>query len=160
MENNTAKIAILLATYNGEEYIGELLDSIMSQSMQDFVCYIHDDGSTDRTTDIIKTYLQNYKDKIVVLDYLSKKGCTNNFLSLAQHVSHEYVMFCDQDDVWKNDKIEKTYKKIKQMENDHPGVPLLVFTDLSVVDEEGNAVFKLDIGSGYEEKNHVINIIS
>ncbi|MFN1949366.1 glycosyltransferase, partial [Escherichia coli] len=50
-------VAILLSTYNGEKYLEEQLDSLLLQSYQDFVVYIRDDGSSDRTVNIINQYL-------------------------------------------------------------------------------------------------------
>lgn len=130
-----AMIAILLASYNGERYIGEQLDSLLAQSCQDFVCYIHDDGSTDHTVGILQKYTAVYPDKFVLLEGHSCGGAARNFMYLLSRVEADYYFFCDQDDVWKEDKVEVLYQCCKEAENGNPAVPSLVFSDLCVVDE-------------------------
>lgn len=126
-----------MATYNGERFLREQLDSILQQSFSDWTLYIHDDGSTDTTPSIIKEYTQKYHN-IVELDYPSQKGAKNNFLSLLRRVEADYYLFCDQDDVWRKDKIEKEMSKMDMLEKDKIGKPVLVFSDLYVVDENLN----------------------
>ena len=136
----TAQVAILLATYNGENYIREQLDSLLSQTFQDFVVYIHDDGSDDKTKHILKEYAAS-SDKIVVLEYESNHGAKENFFSLLDHVEANYYMFCDQDDIWHNDKIEKSYSTIKNLESKYgKDKALCIYTDLRVVDENKNVI--------------------
>ena len=132
-----AKIAILLATYNGAQYLREQLDSLFQQTFRDWMLYIHDDGSTDGTFTILKEYAARYAN-INVLDYPSQHGAKNNFLSLVQKVDADYYLFCDQDDKWVADKIEKQMAVMKEKERNHPGMPILVFSDLFVVDSELN----------------------
>ena len=95
-----SEIAILMATYNGEKYLGEQIDSILAQTYHDWHLYIHDDGSKDGTLSIIQEYVLNHPDKITLLDYPSQGGACKNFLSLLERVEAPYYMFCDQDDVW------------------------------------------------------------
>ena len=130
-------IAILLATYNSERYLHDLLDSLFTQTITDFKCYVHDDGSTDGTKDIIKDYSERYRGSIQVLEYAPTGSAKANFLSMLQYVEEEYVMFCDHDDVWKNDKIESSLNKIKEIEGTEPA---LVFGDMVVVDEKLNVI--------------------
>ena len=130
------KVAVLLATYNGEKYIRELLDSLMRQTYQNFVCYIHDDGSGDGTVNICNEYHEKYPDKVVVLDYPSTGGARNNFLSFTEHVSADYYCFCDQDDVWMDNKLELFVKKADSVKKHDSG--LLVFSDLKIVDQNLN----------------------
>lgn len=134
-------IAILLATYNGEQYLREQIDSLYRQTCKDWTLYVHDDGSADQTCPILKEYAAKY-DNFVLLDYPSQHGAKNNFLSLLQKVDADYYLFCDQDDKWSADKIEKQIAKIKETERSHPGKPVLVFSDLSVVDGEMNIIDK------------------
>lgn len=131
-------IAICMATYNGRKYIDEQLLSILRQSYQDWVLYIHDDNSTDDTLDIIKSYVSRYPDKIILFDDNRKTGgASQNFSYLLKKVGkhHPYTMFCDQDDVWLDDKIEVTLHTMIYQERLNPGIPLLVHTDLTVVNE-------------------------
>lgn len=131
------EIAILLATYNGEKYLAEQLDSLLNQSFHNWCLYVHDDGSKDRTVSILKEYAARYPDKIILIDAPSTGGAKNNFLFLLNIVDAPYFMFCDQDDVWLPEKIEKTYRWMKAVEQDKPA---LVFTDLQVVDQDGKVI--------------------
>ena len=139
----TTKIAVLMATFNGESYLPEQIDSILCQSNKDWELFIHDDGSTDKTLEIIKKYEKIYPDKIHILNAPSNGGAKDNFFYLMRVVDAQFLMFCDQDDVWRSDKIEKTLHKMEEMEaiygNDKC---LLVFSDLAVVDKDMNIISK------------------
>ena len=134
------QIAVLLATYNGETYIKELLDSLINQTFQDFVCYIHDDGSTDRTIEIVEEYSIQYPERFRILDYPPTGAAKANFMSLLKQISEPYAMFCDQDDVWNQEKIEISYKAIRKAEKRYPGQPILCFGDMKVVDSQLNTI--------------------
>jgi glycosyltransferase involved in cell wall biosynthesis len=130
----TDKIAILLATYNGEKYLAEQLESILAQTETEWVVYLHDDGSTDRTRNIIREYVVSYPSRFRYIDGASTGGAKNNFFYLLSQVEARYYMFCDQDDVWKEQKIEWTLERMRAVEPDN--APALVFTELQVVDEQ------------------------
>jgi len=134
------KIAILLATYNGEKYIREQLDSILKQTYKDWVVYVHDDGSKDKTVEILNEYAGQYPDKIVILKGASTGGARNNFFYLMSQVESDYYMCCDQDDVWLPEKIEKTVMQMQKLEKGEVDRPLLVFTELTVVDGQMNII--------------------
>ncbi len=130
-----SKISILLSTYNGEKYLKAQLDSLYSQSYQDFKLIVRDDGSKDRTKEILNSY------DIKLVDSSKNLGVKKSFETLLKYASEnsdaEYFIFCDQDDVWNNDKIEKTLKKIQELEKVYGNeIPLLVHTDLEVVNEK------------------------
>lgn len=127
------QVAILLATYNGEKYIEEQLDSIRNQSFKDFKCYIHDDGSKDRTVEICKKVCLK-DDRFIILDYPSTGGAKYNFLSLMKKVDADYYFFSDQDDYWLPDKIMKMVNGAKEAKKKSDA--LLVFSDLKVVNEK------------------------
>ena len=133
-------IAILMATYNGEKYLSEQIDSIINQSFEDYMIYIHDDGSMDETPRIIQNYKDKYPDKIQVIEGTRTGSSKDNFFYLLDKVDSDYYMFSDQDDVWLKDKIEKSYKKIKELENSKGKRPVAVFTDMKVVDEGLNVI--------------------
>lgn len=137
-------INILISTYNGEKFISEQLDSLIEQTVQDFVVLIRDDGSTDSTVDIIKEYENRYPDKIIFIhDNLGNLGSSKSFMKLLEYSDKEYIMFCDQDDIWVPNKIELSLNKIKELEGIFSkDIPLLVFTDLMVVDENLNIISK------------------
>lgn len=140
-------INILLSTYNGEKYLKEQLDSILSQSFNDFKVLVRDDGSTDSTIAILKEYEKMYPNKInLIEDDEGNLRSSRSFMKLLENSDSEYVMFCDQDDVWLPEKIEMTLKKIIEMKQEFGDIPLLVHTDLVVVDESlsmiNNSFFK------------------
>lgn len=132
----TEKIAILLASYNGEKYIAEQIESLLAQTEAEWELFVHDDGSADRTLEILRYYEVRYPDRIHVLDGPPCGGAKNNFLRMMRDVQAPYVMFCDQDDAWLPEKVELTLREMKRLEAKHGGEkPLLVFTDLYVTDE-------------------------
>ena len=110
--------------------------------MKDFQLYIRDDGSTDDTMQIVEEYRQRYSNIVVVDDGEKNLGAKRNFERLLAFADADYYMFCDQDDVWLPDKIEVIFAKMKQMEQQYGDIPLLVHTDLEVVDEELNVIDK------------------
>lgn len=126
--------AILMATYNGERYVAEQIDSLLAQTDSDWTLYIHDDGSKDHTTEIINRYAESH-DNIIVMDLPEGNGAKENFFKMLFSVNADYYMFCDQDDVWMPDKVEKTRLFMKNMEKQYPEKPIVVFTDLKVVDK-------------------------
>lgn len=134
-------VAIVMAAYNGERYIGEQIDSILSASYQDFELFIYDDGSKDKTVSILRDYEEKYPDKIHVIQNRVNLGVTINFLNGLSRTTMDYVMFCDQDDFWKPDKIALTLKRMRHMEAQiGREVPLAVFTDASVADQNLNII--------------------
>lgn len=145
--HSTDKIAILMATYNGEKYICQQIDSILSQTCKDWELYIHDDGSTDNTIAVVESYVEKYPNKIHLIDGKSTGGAKYNFFYMFGQVEAPYYMTCDQDDVWLDKKIELTYDKMLTIEN-KADVPCLVYTELRVVDSELNTI--ADTMSGYQ----------
>ncbi|MEG1580168.1 MAG: glycosyltransferase family 2 protein [Bacteroidaceae bacterium] len=129
------KLAILLATYNGSIYIKEQLDSLFAQSYLDWTLFVQDDLSTDNTLDLVRAYQEQHRN-IIILDNNKKLGSMNNFTTLLEKVDAKYYMFCDQDDVWLPNKIELTLCKMEEMERTNREKPIIVHTDLIVVNEK------------------------
>lgn len=130
-------IDILLSTYQGEKYLDELLASIINQTYQDWLLCVRDDGSTDGTMSILNTYQIKYPGKIKIISHPKGNiGIVRSFEELLQASSSEYIMFCDQDDVWLPNKVELTLHKMQHLESAHSALPLLVHTDLTVVDSD------------------------
>lgn len=130
-------ILILVATYNGAAFLEAQLDSLLSQTYGRWRVFAHDDDSQDESLTILKRYSHRYPQKFTLLeDRVRCGGASVNFAYLLSKAgSAEYLMFCDQDDVWFPDKIEKTLETMKEAEAKYPGRPILVHTDLQVVDE-------------------------
>ena len=135
------KIDILLSTYNGENFIKEQLDSLLGQTFQDWRLLVRDDGSTDYTVKIVKEYEKQYPEKIIFVEDKRKHlGACKSFEQLLEHSQADYIMFCDQDDVWLEGKLEATLAKMRELEIKYPGKPILVHTDLKVTDGKLNII--------------------
>ena len=140
MTRSPNRIAILMATYNGAKYLREQIDSLFAQTCQDWHLFIHDDGSSDDTMSIVNQYIETHPDKITILDYPSQGGACKNFLSMLEQVDSSYYTFCDQDDVWLPEKIEKAFECIRMIESQTPDIPVVINTDLTVVDSNKNVI--------------------
>jgi len=127
-----------MATYNGEKYVSEQVDSLLSQTFSDFSLYVQDDASSDGTWDILTTYAEQYPEKIKVSrNRVNSGSAKHNFLEMMCRMQDNYLMLCDQDDVWLPDKIERTLTKMKEMEKEHgTETPILIHSDLTVVDKQ------------------------
>ena len=134
---NNHSIAILLATYNAENYLKAQIESLYAQTNQDWALYIQDDGSNDGTRDAIASLAAASDGKIVWVDCgLTRQGACLNFMSLLNMVESRYYMFCDQDDIWLPKKIELSITRMRELENQYsPDTPILVHTDRSFVDQ-------------------------
>ena len=131
------KIDILLATYNGSQYLPEQLDSILSQSYGNINVIIRDDGSSDNTVMIIKEYEQKDNRVKLLSDNLGNLGFVRNFEKLMKNSTSEYLMFSDQDDIWYNNKVETSYKRIKAIEEKNgKSCPILVHTNSKIMNYE------------------------
>ena len=129
------KVDILLATYNGEKYLEAQLDSILSQTYTNFRLLISDDSSTDSTKDILEKY-KKIDNRIEVFYQENNLGVVKNFEFLLNKVENRYYMLSDQDDIWKEEKIEKSVNKLEET-----GAGL-VYSDLEVVDENLNVIYE------------------
>ena len=135
-------VDILLATWNGDTYLGVQIDSILAQTHTNWRLLIRDDGSSDGTPGIIRHYAAKFPDRIEIVDAEGKNlGACGNFAALLERSTADYAMFCDQDDIWLPEKVEVLLAKMQDMEGKH-GVacPLLVHSDLKVADGDLDVV--------------------
>jgi glycosyltransferase involved in cell wall biosynthesis len=135
-------INILLSTFQSERYLVQLIDSILNQSYKEWKLIVRDDGSTDNTNLILYNYQNDYPEKIIVLaDIAGNIGTVKSFEHLLAYSSEaDYIMFCDHDDIWLSDKIKISIEKMGEMEKANPHCPILVHTDLTVVDMKGEVI--------------------
>lgn len=138
VSSKSGRVDILLATYNGSSYIGELIDSIQAQGYQNWRLIISDDGSTDDTLEIVRKRAQGDCRIIEPVHHRSTGYPKDNFFFLLSLVdsSAEYVAFCDQDDIWLPNKLQMLVDGVQE------DVPMLAFSDLTVIDSAGNLVEK------------------
>lgn len=129
--NANSRVAILLATYNGAQYIREFLDSLCAQSFNDFCVYVRDDGSVDATQDILNEYSSRLSMRL--LPSHGRLGPAKSFFKILEEAGDEYecYMFADQDDCWYADKVERALVALQN----HRDEVLLYCSRLEYVDE-------------------------
>jgi glycosyltransferase involved in cell wall biosynthesis len=132
----SGRIAILLATYNGEKYLDDQMGSLFAQTYSDFIVIVRDDCSNDRTPEILARWAASYPDKIkIVSDDRGNLRSIKNFGRLMEVCDTPYFAFCDQDDVWLPNKIELAVNEVRRLESQFgQATPVLVHSDLKVVD--------------------------
>lgn len=128
-------VQIVVATYNGAAFLEEQLASIQSQTYQDFRVEICDDGSTDETREIAGAFCKN-DNRFTLHENRQNVGYVKNFLMGIRRSRAEYIMLCDQDDIWQKDKIAVTLEAMQQEEKTAQEAPVLVFTDATNYDSK------------------------
>lgn len=131
-------VDIVMATFEGGRHLSSQLDSIFAQTFTNWRLTIRDDGSSDATNALIHNYLDRYPSKIrLITDDAGNLGPCANFNLLISQTAGDYVMLCDQDDVWLPNKIETTRQHMLVMEAQHGSrTPILIHTDAHVVDAD------------------------
>ena len=125
-------ISVCMATYNGEKYIKEQLDSILRQLTAEDELIISDDGSYDNTLLIINEYRKEYKNIILLKG--PQKGVIKNFENALLHSNGDIVFLSDQDDIWIDGKVDKVMNEFKNVET------ILVLHDALIVDKNGDKI--------------------
>ncbi len=134
-------VEILLSTFNGAKYLREQLDSIIQQDYQYWKLIVRDDGSTDSTLEILNEYIKKYPDKIsLIKDIEGNLGHSNSFSKLLSSSTADFVMYCDQDDLWYPSKVSTMLSKMLAEGKHNPSLPLVVFSDIHVADSELNII--------------------
>lgn len=147
---------VLIATYNGEKFIIEQLESIINQSVAVDEIIISDDDSTDRTIELVLDFIEKHKNYNIKLFKNNDHGFVKNFENAFLNSSADILFFCDQDDIWNKDKVE-IFKKAFE-ENDKIN---LVFSNADIVDENKNVVgitnwdSNFKIGLSYEPDENI-----
>ncbi len=145
-------VNVLMCTYNGEKYIRQQLDSILDQSYRSFCIYVRDDGSTDRTVDIIRDYEEDYPGKVVLVNSPGHLGYPDCFWDiLIRCPKADYYAFSDQDDVWHEDKIERAVSMLESDRgrglNEGQACPHLYVHDYDNCDGDLNLISHHELGS-------------
>lgn len=128
------KVNILLSTYNGEQFLAEQIQSIQEQSFQDWKLLIRDDGSTDKTREIIAAFVaQDSRIHWVNENESINLGVIKSFHRLVQEEQADVYFFSDQDDVWLPNKLERSLAEAHKYPFE---LPLMVYMDLTVVNQD------------------------
>ncbi|MEP6513799.1 MAG: glycosyltransferase family 2 protein, partial [Parafilimonas sp.] len=142
-------ISVIMATYNGERFIEQQLQSIITQLPLDSEIIISDDGSADATIQVIK----NFKDtRIKIIENHKRKGTVFNFENGLKHTSGDIIFLSDQDDVWLPDKVETVKKYLQEYD--------LVMSDCKIVDETLEVLQDSLFASLQSGKGFLKNLIS
>jgi glycosyltransferase involved in cell wall biosynthesis len=109
--NSFDDIDVLLATYNGEFFLEEFLDSLAAQEHVNIHLIVSDDGSTDSTLETIKCYQSKFK-RVTIL-HGPKKGPTSNFFYLLRASEGSFIALADQDDIWNKHHLKNSIDRIR-----------------------------------------------
>ncbi|HEO8205250.1 TPA: glycosyltransferase family 2 protein [Streptococcus agalactiae] len=130
------KVNILMATYNGEKFLAQQIESIQKQTFKEWNLLIRDDGSSDKTCDIIRNFTaKDSRIRFINENEHHNLGVIKSFFTLVNYEVADFYFFSDQDDVWLPEKLSVSLEAAKHKASD---VPLLVYTDLKVVNQELN----------------------
>ncbi len=139
------KISVCMATYNGDKYIKKQIDSVLSQLNPNDELIISDDGSTDNTLDIINSYNDS---RIILLNHSKSKPpfkfsqnafyATRNFENAIKYSNGDFIFLCDQDDIWKSDKISVSINELKK------GNYGVVVSSFDVIDCNDKFIYRCD----------------
>jgi glycosyltransferase involved in cell wall biosynthesis len=139
--SDNIRVSVAIATYNGSRFLREQLDSIASQTLTPAELIVSDDGSSDNTLEIVRSFAQFAPFPVHILEKKERLGFADNFLFAAEQCQYEYIALCDQDDRWLPDKLAVA---IDRMQTDGSLLSLhrLMVTD---VDLSFKGIFNQDI---------------
>ena len=137
-------VSIALATFNGEQFIAEQVESLIAQTYPNLEIIISDDGSTDRTFSILKSYAERYS-HIFIYSNNGEKGLRKNFEHALKKCNAPYIALCDQDDVWLPGKIALLVEQI--------GEASLIYHDSLLVNAAGHSLNRRVVKKEYTGKD-------
>ena len=139
--NDTPKVNIILAVYNGERYLKKQLDSLLAQTYENISIYIRDDGSTDGSVAFIREYIQNNtsnKDMILLDNGGQNLKCPMSFYEILKKCEMaDYYSLCDQDDFWYPNKVERAVTALQQADAERG---LLYYSACDYKQEDGSLI--------------------
>ena len=156
-KENSSKVIICMSTYNGEKYIEEQLESLLNQTYKNIEIYVRDDGSKDKTIEILEKYEKENKIHFIKGN---NQGVVNSFYECLKEAyeNAEYFAYCDQDDKWHEDKIERAIKKLSKESQE---IPLLYFSEFNYCDENLKYLNKSALNKkGVSFRNSLVECIS
>lgn len=135
--NNKPTISVLLSTYNGHDYLRKLVDSVLAQENVNVKLQVRDDGSSDDTIDILKSYKD---DRITISKGKNLKPALSFLTLLHECQDSDYYAYCDQDDYWYSNKLTTAAKALENVDG-----PALFISTYDVCDENLNVKFTYDM---------------
>ncbi|MEE5993457.1 MAG: glycosyltransferase family 2 protein [Oscillospiraceae bacterium] len=131
------KVLIMMATYNGEKYIRQQIESIIAQDYPEWHLIVQDDGSKDHTKEIVQEYCKKDSRIEWTVNDCGHHGVCYNFHALINKCKslkgYDYFVFCDQDDIWYPNKLRTL---MARFQNDE--IPIMCYGDMYVIDGDGN----------------------
>ena len=142
-EQDKVRVAVLMSSYNGEEYIREQIDSILDQHGVEIQLYVRDDGSKDSTVQILEEYETRYNNiSFANKGQIENLGIKDSFLTLLELAvrdeKNDFFAFADQDDVWIEDKLDAAVKKLQKERTNPKGK--LYYSNKRFVDRDLNTI--------------------
>ncbi|MDC7294829.1 glycosyltransferase [Butyrivibrio sp. DSM 10294] len=119
----SGKISVAMAAYNGEKFIEEQLESILDQTLPVDEVIICDDRSSDRTAEVVRNFIEKHdlQDRFFFSVNEKNLGYASNFVNALRKTTGDYILFCDQDDIWVSDRVEKMVGVLR----DNPAAELI-----------------------------------
>lgn len=124
------KVVVLMSTYNGEKYLRQQLESILKQEGVEIDLHIRDDGSTDKTIEILKEYASRYNN-ITYYQGENLRPCKSFMELISAEIEGDFYALADQDDVWDTDKLKVAVNKLIRADNSKP---TMYYSNLRIVD--------------------------
>ena len=149
------KVAVLISTYNGEKYLKEQFDSILKQTYPNIEIIVRDDGSKDSTLEIIKEYQKKHSN--IILQEGENLGFLRSFFKLLEFEDADYFAFCDQDDIWLENKVELAVQKLQKADET---LPNMVFGNSDYYDENMNFIGKGEEHKTFSFKNSLYECVA
>lgn len=131
------KVLVIMATYNGEKFLLEQLESIWNQKKVYVDILIRDDGSTDKTTELLNRFQREGKLKWYTGEHLNVAKSYFDLMKRASKLNVDYIAFCDQDDVWDLDKLSVATQFLDNVDS---GIPALYYCGQRLVDRNLNFI--------------------
>ncbi len=125
------KVNILMSTYNGEKFVAEQIESIQKQTFQEWNLIIRDDGSRDKTVQIVNRFAS--EDARIKVIEAKNVGVIQSFYKLVKEATADFYFFADQDDYWLPEKLEIILQEAQKHDNN---IPTMYYTDLKIVDKQ------------------------
>ncbi len=158
--NESSSISIALCTYNGAKYLEEQLNSFLRQTIPPSELVVCDDGSIDSTLEIVRNFAKEAPFQVHIYENDMNLGHMQNFSKAISLCKGDYIALSDQDDVWLADKIKISLQGMRSAEQKYgKNIPILVYTDLTVVDSSCRVIHPSFIRYQHLHNNCSLNFL-